>query len=96
MPVVPAEVLRAEAAAALPTLLDDLATWMDIDAVAWGQRYAVTTTCRILYTLGTAQVASKHSALEWGLRTLPRQWQPLLAQARDERGLGWEPDRPPR
>ena len=34
MPVVPAAVLRREAAAALPSLLDDLASWVDIDAVA--------------------------------------------------------------
>jgi Domain of unknown function (DUF4111) len=96
MPVVPAAALRQEAAAALPTLLDDLAGWIDIDAVAWGQRYAVVTACRILFTLVTAEVASKRCALEWALRTLPRRWQPLLAQVRDERGLGWEPDRPPR
>ena len=65
MPAVPAFVLRHEAAASLPTLLTDLATWVDIDAIAWGQRYAVVTACRILYTLETAQVASKCGALEW-------------------------------
>ena len=96
MPVVPAAVLRREAAASLPTLLDDLATWIDIDTLAWGQRYAVVTACRILFTLETAEVASKRCALEWALRTLARQWQPLLAQVRDERSLGWEPNRPPR
>ncbi len=96
MPVVPADLLRREAAASLPTLLDDLASWIDIETLAWGQRYAVVTACRILYTLETAHVASKQGALEWALRTLPRRWQPLLAQARDERSLGWEPDRPPR
>ena len=96
MPVVPAAVLRREAAASLPTLLDDLATWIDIDTFAWGQRYAVVTACRILFTLETAEVASKRCALEWALRTLARQWQPLLAQVRDERSLGWEPNRPPR
>jgi len=96
MPVVPATVLRREAAASLPTLLDDLAPWIDIDTVAWGQRYAVVTACRTLYTLETARVTSKQRALEWALRTLGRRWQPLLAQVRDERNLGWEPDRPPR
>jgi hypothetical protein len=88
MPVVPADVLRREAAASLPTLLDDLATWIDIDTSAWGQRYAVVTACRILYTLETAEVASKQGALEWALRTLEPRWRPLLAQVRDERGLG--------
>lgn len=96
MPPVPADVLRGEAAASLPTLLGDLASWIDIDTLAWGQRYAVVTACRILYTLETAEVASKQGALEWGLRTLARRWQPLLAQVRDDRGLGWEPGRAPR
>jgi len=93
---VPAAVLRREAAASLPTLLDDLAPWIDIDTVAWGQRYAVVTAYRTLYTLETAEVTSKQCALDWALRTLARRWQPLLAQVRDERSLGWEPDRPPR
>ncbi len=88
MPVVPADLLRHEAAASLPTLLDDLATWINIDTLAWGQRYAVVTACRILYTLETAEVASKYGALEWALRTLARHWQPLLAQVRDERSFG--------
>jgi hypothetical protein len=96
MPVVPPAGLRREAAASLPTLLDDLAAWVDIDTVAWGQRYAVVTACRTLFTLETAEVASKQGALEWALRTLARRWQPLLAQVRDERSLGWEPGRPPR
>ena len=69
MSVVPPATLRAEAAAALPRLLDDLATWVDIDSLAWGQRYAVVATCRILYTWSTARVASKSGALEWGLRS---------------------------
>jgi hypothetical protein len=62
---VPAEFLRREAAASLRTLLDDLATWIDIDALAWGQRYAVVAACRIYYTLQTAEVATKLAALEW-------------------------------
>lgn len=96
MPTVPKDHLRREAATSLPTLLDDLATWVDIDTLAWGQRYAVTTACRILFTFDTAEVTTKHGALEWALRTLDRAWSPLLAQVRDERALGWQPDRPPR
>jgi hypothetical protein len=96
MPVVPAEVLRREARASLATLLDDLATWIDIDTIAWGQRYAVATACRILYTREEAEVASKAGALEWGMKTLQPRWRPLLAQVRDERGLGWSPHRRPR
>jgi hypothetical protein len=88
--------LRHEAAASLPTLLTDLATWVNIDTIAWGQRYAVVTACRILYTLQTGQVASKSGAFEWALRTLAPRWRPLLAQVRDDRSLGWEPEQAPR
>ena len=93
---VPADFLRREAAASLPTLLDDLATWIDIDTLAWGQRYAVVSACRIYYTLQTAKVATKLGALEWGLRTLQPRWRPLLGQVRDERSLGWDPTQRPR
>jgi hypothetical protein len=96
MEPVPADFLRAEARAAIPTLIADLSTWVDIDTIAWGQRYAVVTASRILYTLATAEVASKPAALEWAHRTLDPSWRPLLAQVRDERPRGWEPDRPPR
>lgn len=96
MEPVPAEVLRHEAATTIPTLMDDLATWVDIATNAWGQRYAVLTACRILYTLDTAQVASKAGALEWAQRRLDPRWRPLLAQVRDERPLGWVPAQVPR
>jgi hypothetical protein len=96
MPVVPAELLRREAAASLAALMADVATWVDIDSVAWGQRYLVATACRMLYTFAEARVASKRGALEWALRTLEPRWRPLLGQVRDQRSLGWEPNRPPR
>jgi hypothetical protein len=50
----------------------------------------------MLYTFEAARVASKAGALEWALRTLEPRWRPLLGQVRDERSLGWEPNRPPR
>jgi hypothetical protein len=96
MEPVPAALLRAEARGAVPTVVADLATWLDIDTIAWGQRYLVVTVSRTLYTLATAEVASKPGALEWAQRTLDPRWRPLLAQVRDERARGWEPDRPPR
>lgn len=95
MPEVSPDLMRREAVVSLPTFLEDLATWVDIDAMAWGQRYAVITVCRTLFTFETAQVASKPGALEWALRTLVPRWQPLLGQVRDERGLGWDPEQPP-
>ncbi len=81
---------------AIPTLMDDLATWIDIDTLAWGQRYAVVTACRILYTLDTAEVASKAGALEWAQRRLDPRWRPLLAQVRDDRAIGFVAGQPPR
>jgi hypothetical protein len=96
MAPVPPATLRRESAAALPTLLADLATWVDIGALAWGQRYAVVTACRALYTLDTAEVASKCGALEWAGWRLDARWRPLLAQVRDDRSLGFVADQPPR
>lgn len=96
MAPVPAAVLRAEAAAAVPSLLADVASWIDIDSIAWGQRYAVVLACRTLYTLETGEVASKTAALEWAQRSLDPRWRPLLGQVRDDRQLGWNPKQPAR
>ena len=95
MEPVPADLLRAEALTAIPTLMTDLATWLDIDTLV-EHRCAVVTTSRILYTLATAEVASKPGALEWAQRALDPRWRPLLAQVRDERAREVEPHRPPR
>ena len=95
MAPVPPATLRRESATALPTLLADLATWLDIDALAWGQRYAVVTACRILFTADTAEVASKPGALEWAQWRLDPRWRPLLTQVRDDRALGFVPDQRP-
>jgi hypothetical protein len=92
---VPEDAMRAEALAGIQALMRDLSTWVDIDAIAWGQRYAVTSAARILYTLETARVASKAAGLEWAQRTLDPRWRPLLGQVRDDRARGWSPaDRP--
>jgi hypothetical protein len=55
---VPAEALRDRMRRDVVTLLPELATWSSLE-LAWGQRYAVTTLCRMLYTLDTAMVCSK-------------------------------------
>jgi Aminoglycoside adenylyltransferase, C-terminal domain len=96
MAVVPAASLRRECRTALPTLLDGLATWIDLDAIAWGQRYAVVTACRMVYTIVTAEVASKPDALAWAGQHLDPRWRPLLRQVRDDRSLGFDPDQAPR
>lgn len=77
-------------------LLDELATWIDIEAIAWAQRYAVTTVCRQLFTLETGRVASKRAALDWAVGRLGPAWAPLVRQAGDDRGLGWDPGSAPR
>jgi hypothetical protein len=93
---VPPEALRARMRRDLPRLLDDLATWIDIDRIAWGQRYAVTTICRQLYTLERAEVGSKPASLLWAIKSLDDGWAPLLRQVLDDRALGWDPDAAPR
>jgi hypothetical protein len=93
---VPPEALRARMRRDLPRLLDDLATWIDIELVAWGQRYAVTAICRQLYTLDTAEVASKRECLLWAIDRLGDEWEPLLRQVLADRALGWDPASAPR
>jgi hypothetical protein len=92
---VPPRALRDEARTALRGLMSDLGTWAPFD-VAWTQRYAVCTYCRILYTLDTARVTSKRGALEWAMDNLDPGWRPLLAQVLQDRSLGWDPADPPR
>lgn len=79
---------------ALPRLLDDLATWVDIDAIAWGQRYAVMTAARQLYTLATGEVTSKPDALRWAMDALDPVWRPLLEATLRERS-GFDPSTRP-
>ena len=71
---------NSRSVATIPEVLDDLVSWIDIDTLAWGQRYAVVTAWRMLYTLEDCPFASKLGALEWAPRTLARRWQPLLGQ----------------
>jgi len=92
---VPPEALRESMRAMLPGLLADLRTWARFD-VAWSQRYAVTTYCRVLFTLHTGEVASKRGALEWACETLDPRWRPLFVQVIQDRELGWDPADPPR
>lgn len=92
---VPPPAMRDAVRAELPGVMAGLKTWAPFD-VAWTQRYAVSTFCRVLYTLHTAQVASKRGALEWALGNLDPKWRPLLTQVMEDRALGWDPADPPR
>jgi predicted nucleotidyltransferase len=92
---VPTDVLRRRMRPLIASFLPDLFTWTNFE-IAWAQRYAVTTLCRMLYTLDTGAVASKRASLEWAKHTLDPQWRDLIEQALDDRALGWDPHDPPR
>ena len=62
--------------------------------IAWSQRYAVTTLCRMLYTLESGEVTSKPASLEWARDTLSPVWHDLIQQVLDDRSVAW--DDPPR
>ncbi|MFB7109717.1 aminoglycoside adenylyltransferase domain-containing protein [Streptomyces sp. NPDC056291] len=68
--------------------------WLGYD-VAWSQRYAVTTLCRILHTLETGR-ASKRAALLWAADHLDLRWSGLIRQVLDDRRLGLDFNDPPR
>ena len=88
---VPGALLSAAMAERLPRLLDDLATWIDIDTVAWGQRYAVESLCRMYWTFTDGNVHSKAASLDRAVRTFDPRWADLLRQAQADRSLPWNP-----
>jgi Aminoglycoside adenylyltransferase, C-terminal domain len=89
------EVLRARMREYARNFLPDLLSWTNFD-IAWAQRYAVTTLCRILHTFDEGQVTSKKAALLWANCHVDPQWSSLVQQVLDDRQLGWDPDEPPR
>lgn len=76
--------MREEAREFLPGML----TWIKLDS-PWAQRYAVTTLCRILYTLEAGQVASKRASLLWAKDHLDPRWRDLIGETLAGRALGW-------
>jgi Domain of unknown function (DUF4111) len=92
---VPAAVLRARMRDYAEEFLPELLSWTSFD-IAWVQRYAVATLCRILHTIDTGRVTSKKAALLWATGNLDPRWAALGLQALDDRSLGWNPDEPPR
>lgn len=89
------DALRARMRTDLASFLPDLFTWTDF-GVAWTQRYAVATVCRMLHTLHAGRVASKRASMLWAIDHLDPDWRDLIAQAVEDRELGWEPDAAPR
>jgi hypothetical protein len=49
------------------------------------QSYVVLSLCRIAYTIQTGEVAPKHAAAEWALRTFEPRWRPLIRRALRDR-----------
>jgi hypothetical protein len=89
------EILRPRMPEDARTFLPDLVSWINLD-IAWAQRYAVTTLCRIMYTLDEGRVTSKKAALLWAKSRVDPQWSTLIQQVLDDRRLGWDPHEPPR
>lgn len=92
---VPADVLRSKMRPLIESFLPDLFSWTSLD-IAWAQRYAVTTLCRMLYTLEIGEVESKPASVEWAKQALDPEWRDLIQQALDDRALAWDPHDPPR
>jgi hypothetical protein len=95
VPEVPAEALRSRMRRLIDGFLPDLFGWTSFD-IAWSQRYAVSTLCRMLYTIDTGEVASKQTSLEWAKHALAPAWHDLIQQVLADRAIGWNPDEPPR
>ena len=82
------DVLRTKMREEAKNFLPEMLTWIKLDS-PWAQRYAVTTLCRILYTLETGWVASKRASLLWAKANLDPKWQGLINGALEGRSLGW-------
>jgi len=82
------ESLRSKMRNQIKTFLPDMLTWMGLES-PWGQRYAVTTLCRMLYTIEKGKVASKKDSLLWAKENLDPKWKELITEAIEGRSLGW-------
>jgi hypothetical protein len=85
------EAMRGQMRALVQTFLPDLAAWISLERIAWAQRYAVTTLCRMLYSIETGGIASKRASLVWAKQHLEPEWSGLIQHALDGRRLGWDP-----
>lgn len=82
--------IRAAVLSELRIRMDD---WADDDGPApdWlrhrgAQVFEVETVCRALHTLSTGELRTKAEAVEWARRSLPGDWQPLIAWSQTCRG----------
>jgi hypothetical protein len=91
----PPGVVREQMRTEIPGLMDGLRTWIDVERVAWGQRYAVATLCRMLYSVATDAVASKRASMLWAMESVGAEWRPLIEAALEGRAVGWDPDDAP-
>lgn len=92
MEPIPADAIRARMRQQIPNLVADITGWISLD-VGWGQRYLVTTVCRMLYSLASGEVTSKKGALRWASEELDP---PLASAARPSGRRPVSGLRPPR
>ena len=91
---VPRGVLRENMRREIPTFIPDLLGWISLD-IAWAQRYAVESLCRMWFTFEMDRVASKPRSINWALGRLEARWHPLLQNALNDRLLGFDPAQRP-
>jgi hypothetical protein len=91
---VPKGVLKQKMGREIPTFVSDLLSWITFD-IAWAQRYAVESLCRMWFTFEIEQVASKAASVTWATARLDDRWHPLLKNALDDRLLGFDPTQKP-
>jgi Domain of unknown function (DUF4111)/Nucleotidyltransferase domain len=89
------DLLRSRMRRDVTTYLTDLEGWVSLD-IAWAQRYAVTTLCRIAFTAEHGTVASKRTALLWARTAFGPRWSPLIDAVLADRPLGFDPATAPR
>ena len=91
---VPARLLRARMVEYIDSYIPEFLEWTSFDIV-WAQCYAVSSLCRMLYTLRTGEITSKPAALEWAKDGLDPEWRGLIEQVIEDRPLPWnDPPRP--
>lgn len=90
---VSADVLHAKMREEVEHFLPNLNAWTNL-SIAWSQRYAVTTLCRILHTFASGRVTSKRAALLWGRDHLDGEWSDLIQRAIDNRDASWNEPAP--